>query len=78
MPTYTITSANFALTAQQEAEIARSITRSHHESTGAPNLLCSGHLREDRERQALYWRRGLYDTSPLCAWADPRRPQRGR
>jgi phenylpyruvate tautomerase PptA (4-oxalocrotonate tautomerase family) len=36
MPTYTVTSANLALTADQEAAIAASITRSHHEATGAP------------------------------------------
>jgi phenylpyruvate tautomerase PptA (4-oxalocrotonate tautomerase family) len=36
MPTYTVKSANFALTNDQEAAIAASITRSHHEATGAP------------------------------------------
>jgi phenylpyruvate tautomerase PptA (4-oxalocrotonate tautomerase family) len=36
MPTYTVTSANLALTARQEADIAAAITRSHHEATGAP------------------------------------------
>jgi phenylpyruvate tautomerase PptA (4-oxalocrotonate tautomerase family) len=36
MPTYTVTSANLALTIDQEAAIAASITRSHHETTGAP------------------------------------------
>jgi phenylpyruvate tautomerase PptA (4-oxalocrotonate tautomerase family) len=36
MPTYTVTSANLALTPDQEAGIAAAITRSHHESTGAP------------------------------------------
>ena len=35
MPTYTV-SANLALTARQEADIAAAITRSHHEATGAP------------------------------------------
>lgn len=36
MPTYTVTSANLALTTEQEAAIAAAITRSHHEATGAP------------------------------------------
>ena len=36
MPTYTVTSANLALTTDQEAAIAAAITRSHHETTGAP------------------------------------------
>ncbi len=36
MPTYTVTSVNFTLTTRQEADIAASITRSHHETTGAP------------------------------------------
>jgi phenylpyruvate tautomerase PptA (4-oxalocrotonate tautomerase family) len=36
MPTYTVTSANVALTARQEADIAAAITRAHHEATGAP------------------------------------------
>jgi phenylpyruvate tautomerase PptA (4-oxalocrotonate tautomerase family) len=36
MPTYTVTSANLALTTDQEAAIAASITRAHHEATGAP------------------------------------------
>jgi phenylpyruvate tautomerase PptA (4-oxalocrotonate tautomerase family) len=36
MPTYTVTSANLALTANQEAAIAAAITHSHHETTGAP------------------------------------------
>jgi phenylpyruvate tautomerase PptA (4-oxalocrotonate tautomerase family) len=36
MPTYTVTSANLALAADQEAAIAAAITRSHHEATGAP------------------------------------------
>src|SRR5258706_10950530 len=36
MPTYTVTSANLALTTDQEAAIAAAITRSHHENTGAP------------------------------------------
>ena len=35
MPTYTVTSANLALTTDQEAASAASITRSHHETTGA-------------------------------------------
>jgi len=37
MPTYTVTSANLALTTDQEAAIAASITRSHYETTGAPD-----------------------------------------
>ena len=36
MPTYTVMSANVALTARQEADIAAAITRAHHEATGAP------------------------------------------
>jgi phenylpyruvate tautomerase PptA (4-oxalocrotonate tautomerase family) len=36
MPTYTVMSANLVLTAHQEADIAAAITRSHHETTGAP------------------------------------------
>lgn len=36
MPTYTVTSANLALTTRQEEAIAAAITRSHHEATGAP------------------------------------------
>jgi phenylpyruvate tautomerase PptA (4-oxalocrotonate tautomerase family) len=36
MPTYTVTSANLALTTDQEAAIAAAITRSHQENTGAP------------------------------------------
>jgi hypothetical protein len=39
MPTYTVTSANLALTADQEAAIAASITRAHHEATGARPIL---------------------------------------
>jgi len=38
MPTYTVTSVNLTLTTRQEAEIAASITRSHHEKTGAPGF----------------------------------------
>ena len=38
MPTYTVTSANLALTARQEADIAAAITRSHHEATSAPTF----------------------------------------
>ena len=36
MPTYNVTSANLALTTDQEADIGAAITRSHHENAGAP------------------------------------------
>jgi phenylpyruvate tautomerase PptA (4-oxalocrotonate tautomerase family) len=38
MPTYTVTSANLALTADQESAIAAAITQSHHINTGAPGF----------------------------------------
>lgn len=38
MPTYTVTFANFSLTAEQESAIAAAITESHHVNTGAPGL----------------------------------------
>jgi|HubBroStandDraft_1064217.scaffolds.fasta_scaffold781815_1 phenylpyruvate tautomerase PptA (4-oxalocrotonate tautomerase family) len=36
MPTYTVTSANVALTQEQESVIAAAITDAHHGNTGAP------------------------------------------
>jgi phenylpyruvate tautomerase PptA (4-oxalocrotonate tautomerase family) len=38
MPTYTVTSANVALTSAQEGEIAAAITDAHHQNTGAPGF----------------------------------------
>ena len=38
MPTYTVTVANFSLTAGQESGIATAITESHHANTGAPGF----------------------------------------
>jgi phenylpyruvate tautomerase PptA (4-oxalocrotonate tautomerase family) len=38
MPTYIVRSVNLVLTARQEADIAAAITRSHHETTGAPSF----------------------------------------
>ena len=38
MPTYTVTSANVALTATQESQIAATITEAHHQNTGAPGF----------------------------------------
>jgi phenylpyruvate tautomerase PptA (4-oxalocrotonate tautomerase family) len=38
MPTYTVTTANVALTPAQESEIASVITEAHHQATGAPGF----------------------------------------
>jgi phenylpyruvate tautomerase PptA (4-oxalocrotonate tautomerase family) len=38
MPTYTVTTANVALTPAQESEIAAAITEAHHQATGAPGF----------------------------------------
>ena len=38
MPTYTVTTANVALTSAQESEIAAAITDAHHQNTGAPGF----------------------------------------
>jgi phenylpyruvate tautomerase PptA (4-oxalocrotonate tautomerase family) len=38
MPTYSVTVANFSLTAEQESAIAAAITESHHVNTGAPGF----------------------------------------
>jgi phenylpyruvate tautomerase PptA (4-oxalocrotonate tautomerase family) len=38
MPTYTVTTANVALTPAQEGEIAAAITDAHHRNTGAPGF----------------------------------------
>jgi len=38
MPTYTVTTANVALTSAQESEIAAAITEAHHQNTGAPGF----------------------------------------
>jgi phenylpyruvate tautomerase PptA (4-oxalocrotonate tautomerase family) len=38
MPTYTVTTANVALTSTQEGEIAAAITDAHHQNTGAPGF----------------------------------------
>jgi phenylpyruvate tautomerase PptA (4-oxalocrotonate tautomerase family) len=38
MPTYTVTTANVALTPAQESEIAAAITDAHHQNTGAPGF----------------------------------------
>jgi phenylpyruvate tautomerase PptA (4-oxalocrotonate tautomerase family) len=38
MPTYTVTTANVALTPNQESEIAAAITEAHHQNTGAPGF----------------------------------------
>jgi phenylpyruvate tautomerase PptA (4-oxalocrotonate tautomerase family) len=38
MPTYTVTTANLALTSAQEGEIAAAITDAHHQNTGAPGF----------------------------------------
>jgi phenylpyruvate tautomerase PptA (4-oxalocrotonate tautomerase family) len=38
MPTYTVTTANLALTSAQESEIAAAITDAHHQNTGAPGF----------------------------------------
>jgi phenylpyruvate tautomerase PptA (4-oxalocrotonate tautomerase family) len=38
MPTYTVTTANIALTSAQESEIAAAITDAHHQNTGAPGF----------------------------------------
>jgi phenylpyruvate tautomerase PptA (4-oxalocrotonate tautomerase family) len=38
MPTYTVTTANVALTSAQEGEIAAAITEAHHQNTGAPGF----------------------------------------
>jgi phenylpyruvate tautomerase PptA (4-oxalocrotonate tautomerase family) len=38
MPTYTVTTANLALTSAQEREIAAAITDAHHQNTGAPGF----------------------------------------
>lgn len=38
MPTYTVTTANVALTSTQESEIAAAVTGAHHENTGAPGF----------------------------------------
>lgn len=38
MPTYTVTTANLALTPAQEGEIAAAITDAHHQNTGAPGF----------------------------------------
>jgi phenylpyruvate tautomerase PptA (4-oxalocrotonate tautomerase family) len=62
MPTYTITSANFALTTEQEAAIARSITRSHHESTGAPTYFAQ--VIFERIRSGKHYIGGKAYTTP--------------
>ncbi len=38
MPTYTVTSANLALSTSQKERIAEAITQEHHGSTGAPGF----------------------------------------
>src|ERR1700685_4406431 len=38
MPTYTVTTANLALTSAQESEISAAITDAHHQNTGAPGF----------------------------------------
>jgi phenylpyruvate tautomerase PptA (4-oxalocrotonate tautomerase family) len=38
MPTYTVTTANVALTLTQEGKIAAAITDAHHRNTGAPGF----------------------------------------
>ena len=38
MPTYSVTTANLALTSAQEGEIAAAITDAHHQNTGAPGF----------------------------------------
>jgi phenylpyruvate tautomerase PptA (4-oxalocrotonate tautomerase family) len=38
MPTYTVTTANVALTSAQESEIAAAITDAHHQNTKAPGF----------------------------------------
>ena len=38
MPTYTVTTANVALTSTQESDIAAAITDAHHQNTGAPGF----------------------------------------
>jgi phenylpyruvate tautomerase PptA (4-oxalocrotonate tautomerase family) len=39
MPTYTVTTANLALSAQQKSRLAAAITTVHHLHTGAPSYL---------------------------------------